>query len=251
MRYLILIFFSFVISHSFAQTNFEATYQIKFDNEKLKNLYKEESSRDAMQYNMLFKTMIKSAESLDYKILFNSSNAVFEPTETLTVKKNKGLNFGSGILTTIDAEAKIFTSTECNEYYKKIDAGGVKALVLYPFKNFNWKLTNQNKVLNGLKIFKANTELNRNNRVILIEAWYCKDLPYSYGPVMFNGLPGLIVQVTIEEKSKNSLKYTFSMESIKKTSKAVEKAPKETYKIISERELNEIFAKMNSNFNPH
>ncbi|WP_111539819.1 GLPGLI family protein [Mesonia algae] len=251
MRYLILFLFSLVVKFSFAQTTFNATYHVKFDKEKLQNLYKDKSNRDAMKYNMLIKTMINNAESLDYTILFNSTNAVFEPKESLTVNKNEGLSFGLGILSTINAEAKIFTSGECNEFYKKIEAGGVEALVLYPFNNFNWKLTNQSKVVNGLTVFKANGTLNKNNTLISLEAWYCKDLPYNYGPVMFNGLPGLITEIIAEEKSKKGLKYTFLLKSIEEVNKSVQKAPKETNKVISEEELNEIFAKMNSNFNPN
>ena len=126
MRYLILFLFSLVVKFSFAQTTFNATYHVKFDKEKLQNLYKDKSNRDAMKYNMLIKTMINNAESLDYTILFNSTNAVFEPKESLTVNKNEGLSFGLGILSTINAEAKFLLQENVMNFIKKLKLEALK-----------------------------------------------------------------------------------------------------------------------------
>lgn len=67
---------------------------------------------------------------------------------------------------------------------------------IQPFKvlnkgNFNWKLTDEKKMIQNYTCQKAT--LNYGNRIW--EAWFTNDITVQDGPYIFRGLPGLIVQL--------------------------------------------------------
>ncbi len=53
-----------------------------------------------------------------------------------------------------------------------------------------WKMTDETRVINGKKCKKAVVR-----GLLKIEAWYATDIPFSYGPLGYYGLPGLIVEL--------------------------------------------------------
>lgn len=68
--------------------------------------------------------------------------------------------------------------------------------------SINWKLVNEEKNINGYKAKKALTNLFGRNW----EAWYTEEIPISYGPYKFHGLPGLILEI---KDSENYFDFQF------------------------------------------
>ncbi len=64
--------------------------------------------------------------------------------------------------------------------------------------NTDWKLHEESKKIQGFLCYKATTTIKYNNGVGDFEkdliVWYCPDIPYSYGPKGYGGLPGLILE---------------------------------------------------------
>lgn len=65
----------------------------------------------------------------------------------------------------------------------------------------NWKITSEFKFIDNYKCYKATSVMivespNKtfNHPVI---AWFCPDLPYSFGPNGYGGLPGLILELQV------------------------------------------------------
>ena len=56
-----------------------------------------------------------------------------------------------------------------------------------------WELENVTKTILNYQVQKAKGYFKGNR----IEAWFAKELPYQDGPWKFNGLPGLILEVSI------------------------------------------------------
>lgn len=57
--------------------------------------------------------------------------------------------------------------------------------------NLKWHLTNENKNIEGYSVQKATTNYGGRNWI----AWFATDLPFPYGPYVFYGLPGLILEI--------------------------------------------------------
>jgi len=70
-----------------------------------------------------------------------------------------------------------------------------------------WKILSETKNMLGYEVQKATCTFGGRNYI----AWFASDIPTSFGPYKFNGLPGLIMQI---EDSKNQ--YNFTCVGIKK-----------------------------------
>lgn len=70
---------------------------------------------------------------------------------------------------------------------------------------YQWKLVDSTKKLGKFNCKKAVGVLVTDSYccgtvISNIEAWYSPELPYPYGPLAFNGLPGIVLEVTIENE---------------------------------------------------
>lgn len=79
----------------------------------------------------------------------------------------------------------------------------------------NWKLGKEKKVVNGLTCHKANIELYGRKWT----AWYSVEIPVSFGPYKFYGLPGLIVSIYDDTET-----HRFDLEAIGKKPRIFPKA---------------------------
>ncbi|MBC7556456.1 MAG: GLPGLI family protein [Chryseobacterium sp.] len=74
-----------------------------------------------------------------------------------------------------------------------------------------WKISPETKMLANLKVQKAITNWGGRNW----EGWFAPEIPFQEGPYKFNGLPGLIVEISDD---KNNYQFTLvKSENIKET----------------------------------
>ena len=66
---------------------------------------------------------------------------------------------------------------------------------------YEWELENESKIISGYNCKKATTTKNILNKSQYITAWYCEDISINDGPMDFNGLPGFIIQIEIDDKT--------------------------------------------------
>ena len=74
-------------------------------------------------------------------------------------------------------------------------------------KTLNWKISSEQKMIGKYKSQKAETTYGGRNWI----AWFTTELPFSDGPYVFSGLPGLIVSI---QDSNNE--YSFNLIEVKK-----------------------------------
>ncbi len=73
--------------------------------------------------------------------------------------------------------------------------------------NHNWNILSESKKIDNYLCYKATytesyTARDGKTKERVITAWFCPELPYSFGPLEFNGLPGLILEL---EKNGNKV----------------------------------------------
>lgn len=107
-----------------------------------------------------------------------------------------------------------------------------------------WEIFNEERKIDNKTCFKATTidkkTINGKLKETLITAWFCPEIPISNGPKGFDGLPGLIIELSFD-------KVTLVAKSIKKVDNLTIKKINFS-KIISESEYNEIVKKENEEF---
>lgn len=73
-------------------------------------------------------------------------------------------------------------------------------LIVDPIES-KWQLINESKLIDGYECYKATTEYIVKNSLKTfyhpVVAWYCPQLPYSFGPSGYGGLPGLILELQV------------------------------------------------------
>jgi len=234
MKNLFLLLF-IAVNSIFAQTNV-----IKYNNspalpddykEKLKNLSNEKKEL----YSKLLSGHNEETKQLSYSLKFNDTVSSFETDPILL--KNSSLNMDS-------------------QKYYYINNNNATVLVQQTIANQKfiiekelpkWSIENVSKTISGYKVIKATAMVKRYTskegiNEAQVEAWFAPELPFSFGPIGFGGLPGLIFDLKFlgSHYSIIDIDLSNSYEKISQPKKG---------KKIRENELPEVYKKLYSTYN--
>ncbi|NDV45405.1 GLPGLI family protein [Muricauda sp. 40Bstr401] len=82
---------------------------------------------------------------------------------------------------------------------KIVEKNDSKPMTLLLDEKLEWDITKESKNFGDYKVYKATTVRQKGTVKTPVEAWFTSDLPYSFGPLGFGGLPGFIVELKFEE----------------------------------------------------
>jgi GLPGLI family protein len=197
----ILVFITSLIG--FSQKNVLVTYK------KISNLDESEITIPRI------KSIIQSLEEVEYELFISDSLAVFKKKDKVYSDKfNKSaLVFGGG-------STKHFFSEE-NYFYNEENINNKKYFIKDIIDQESWVVKNETKIINNYKCYKAEKKTKIQNISIdkdkmsvypktvnvILEAWFCPELPYNYGPDIFYGLPGLVFE---GYQTNGKVKYTLT-----------------------------------------
>ena len=186
MRYLfVFIYFS---CFSFAQSiGGLATYSfLPKNNDEIENLLKED---DPYELN---KKMLEASTKLEVKLMFNVNRSCFYVENP---EKDSGIKLASALY--LNITGKTFTDLNRKKLLFNNSEGFFKKnkYVVTDSLHTNWILTNDTKQIDNYKCYKATLTHSVKSRKGNVTAWYCPEIPYSFGPKGYGGLPGLIVEL--------------------------------------------------------
>ena len=180
-RTLFILFFLFMYSHTFAQ-NIECKYtSTNIISEDVKNI------QDINIRNLVISRLSNNKQIFSLK--FSNGKYLFEE---ISNDQNSGniMNIGGSSAIYMDINKKISISQE-----NILDRA---FLIKEEMKTYNWNITTESKYILNKKCTKATLKENP-----AIVAWFTTEVPISFGPMGYYGLPGLILQ--LETKTKNYL----------------------------------------------
>ncbi|MGO3154028.1 GLPGLI family protein [Mesonia sp.] len=233
MKY--LFFLLIIVTNSiFAQTKV-----IKYHNspvladdykEKLENLPKEKKEL----YSKILKKHNEDTQQLSYSLRFNDSVSSFETDPILF--KNSSL--------TMDSQKYYYTNITNATVLVQQNIANQRFIV--EKKLPDWSIKNESQQIIGFKAIKATATIKRYKskggiNEVKVEAWFVPELPFSFGPIGYGGLPGLIVDLKLlgSHYSVIDLDLSSRNEKIEKPKKG---------KKIKESELQEVFKKINKRY---
>jgi GLPGLI family protein len=134
----------------------------------------------------------------------------------------------------------IYNNRSSNTSLHETNAFGRLYRIKSDFDGLDWKLEKATKHILGFTCKKATLEFyvseeQRTNQKREIVAWFTSELPYPYGPSVYRGLPGLILELEVNW----NFGYTLTAVEINKNDFIDIEEPKNG-KIISESEYNQI-----------
>jgi len=163
---------------------------MKVNEAKLDSIAKKMKGSENMK-KMIISNM-KNQENINFKLIFNKDESIFEEEERLKINENK-INFikimmGNGSYYTNKNTRKVLNQKEAYGQLFIVDVSLVK-----------WELTQERKKIDNYICYKATTkkevENSKGKNKVDVIAWFTPELPYNFGPKEYNGLPGLILEL--------------------------------------------------------
>ena len=167
------------------------------------------------------KLAMKKSSEKTYTLLFNKQEAVYEENEEL--EQPSGPSGGFSISMKMSGGGKKYLNTKEKVSLEEDEIFGKAFLIQEPLVQPEWKLVNESKKIGQYTCFKAEltvpvTELQKQNyqeflkreekkpalfkmdepKDRVITAWYTPEIPVSFGPANYWGLPGLILEINEE-----------------------------------------------------
>lgn len=185
MRNLHFIFFYFLFFQSvLSQNTIEVIYKTSFNGDFVSKENKENNHQKDF-----FNGIESKISTLHFLLLISESKSLFKSVpemekegETTGEKMAKIVTGFENIYYTDLKLKKIIIDELFTDKRDKIDLG---------FENYKWEFLNDTKEINGYKCYLAKTKFAH----LDVFAWYCPKLPYSFGPMDFSNLPGLVLEL--------------------------------------------------------
>ncbi|MGV8945782.1 MAG: GLPGLI family protein [Lutibacter sp.] len=175
-------------------------------------------------------------KEIDFKLIFKNNKSSFSAVPQLEVANNRFIKFAIGG----SGQGVYYTDIKEDKYYKEDNAYGEDFIIKFPKQE--WILTNDLKQIGDYVCKRAlsTIEITGRNGIIKkeVEAWYAPDINIPFGPLGYNGLPGLIIELSVGND-----KYIVSKIEINPELNIEIKEPKKG-KIVTKKEFDEIGVNM-------
>jgi len=227
MKKVLLLTLIFTLSlNNYAQLSGKVTYTASFDYSEVKNDIDSKKYDSIPDKKEMLLQMISKLGDVSYELNFNKNESIYKKEEAMDVD-NTPIN-----LTSILAGNDIIY-TNLKSIIRESDTYG--EIFLIHEKKLKWTLLNEQKKIGEYLCFKAiaTKKITSNDGVSInkeVVAWYTLEIPFRFGPSVYSGLPGLILEL----KKFNKITYKATDISIYKTDKIIQK-PEEGKEITAEK----------------
>ena len=141
---------------------------------------------------------------------------VFNKNESL-LKKNEALQLdGAGINLAYyqDSDKERYSNTKQNIRLRHKEARGNDYLIHDSFDTWQWNISNQSKKIGKYTCYKATVNIKQATQKGIknttVHAWFSPEIPFSFGPHSFDGLPGMILELSINNFTYKAKKITIN-----------------------------------------
>lgn len=215
---------------SFAQETVEVEYDRYrlFDAEKVKDQKVTINDVDLNEQQLIKYFQDEMAKAKPYLLVTDKRASIYIEKPIL--------NGASSMSIFDDTGNGVYYKDLVNNYYMHESVGfGYDQIIKDSIQKIDWQLTREKKTILGFEVRKATAVVNGDRNVI---AWYATKIPFSSGPDIFVGLPGLILELEYYFNNEINLRVKYLAVNIKelKNNKQIKKPSKgeivnlETYK---------------------
>mgnify|MGYP001157145199 FL=1 len=193
MKNVFSLLFMFSVLTGYAQDSGIATYKKEWI-----NLYSESAAgrqdkianpQKYREYRELEKLQKELTMQLAYKLKFDKNRNFFYLEDLLSIENQADLALAKGPF-----QGEYYFNRKTDSLIWAIKAVGEKFLV--NLDKIDWKLEKKRKTISGYSCFKASAKIPlESGKLQSVVAWYTREIPLNYGPLQYNGLPGLVVQL--------------------------------------------------------
>jgi GLPGLI family protein len=179
----IYILFTLILSFNlFSQTTTVVDYGVIFDTSNEKD--------DQLKNSLFFKIISDSQNDIQFELKFNDSLSSFKAKDNLSLNNRNKVKMASGLV----VEGEYFRNINSNQIINK--AYGLNHSI---DNDLEWTILKESKIIDSIFCYKAISEKKiENSKGVFkypITAWFAPSIPNQFGPSLYGGLPGLIVEL--------------------------------------------------------
>ncbi len=220
-KHILTIIFVLFFSLSFSQ---------KTDSLRGKFTYLLQCKPNTLNRDYIYKELFSLQVSDDRAFFISENRLKFDSVFTAEFNKNKS-HIDLSNLSAPTSSYLIIQTNETFQYYMSVGM----TLLSYNSPVINdWKLSNEQKVINSIACKKAEVRYKGRDWI----AWYSTEIPLPYGPYKFSGLPGLIVKITDKTGDYDfELVKSVSSSNLKGKTVTINKMYYQNPKLVTKKEL--------------
>lgn len=184
---LIAGFFLFAtVGNIFSQKSISVTYKVesRFDSEEIRNVEAQTMATKAAEIMADF----------EFQLLINNYESIFKQSEQLIRDDVNPLMYklASGFC----SGHEVWYTKTGNSIKRIALLNSDPSTVLTLDEEVKWDISSESKYIGKFKVLKATTTRKLGSSYVeKVEAWFAPELPYPFGPVGYDGLPGLILEM--------------------------------------------------------
>ena len=148
--------------------------------------------------------MLKKQFEKTYILTFNKEESTYKEDKSLAPPSTGGSVM---IVASVGGSGELYKNIKSQHYVKQSDLLGKVFLVQDSLETLSWKLQSETKNIGTYTCFKAtlerevNSDLDGSKEMQTVTAWYTPQIPVSNGPEEFQGLPGLILELSYDSQT--------------------------------------------------
>lgn len=158
--------------------------ELAIDTTKIEN----SSVKSVIKQQFIKKKKMLSHDIDVYKIKFNDSISLFEPLKTMVSDANPEYKYAV-------PQRLYYFNRKTNVMQIQRENFG-KTYIIEKNNAHTWNITDISADKYGFKCIKATTKIKNTKGIETeVEAWFAKSIPLQLGPLNYNSLPGLIIEL--------------------------------------------------------
>ena len=154
----------------------------------------------------------KILSDIDYVLQFTNTESSFY---NIPKMESDGYRSNSRYIVKSGASGVFYKNLKTKEKFNTVNLLGKFFLVKNQITKEKWTLTKETKQIDRYLCFKAYYKLVNPripNKSVTIIAWYTIDLPFPFGPLGYDSLPGVVLEVNFLDYAFVDKKISFNKE---------------------------------------
>lgn len=200
--------FIFILSilNSFLTYSQQNTYLVTY---KMSVYGSSDTNTRPHQDHKINEVMNKTAsarEYVEFELYFNKYSSSFRLKEKL-IPEEEELFYKLAVLPGAQRGDTYHKNIKIKIKIKETELSGDVFKINFPFEQYKWEITNETKIINGFKCYKASSHWEEydytRNKTLTFDptVWFTNDIPFPFGPKGLDGLPGLVLEGTLNGKT--------------------------------------------------
>ena len=230
---------AFLISNVYCQIN-HVVYKFQPSSNLKSDAYLASIKNMTSQEIKLIESVIKNRNELEFELFYDSKTAIYRTIEKLAIENE---DYGAKMAKNSFGNQKYYKNIETKEKQYQTEFIGNIYNVILLYDQYKWEITTETKIISGYTCHKANATyqdmynpIKKTANIFNPFVWFCPMIPCNFGPAGLDGLPGLVLEASLNGKS---ILFADKIEFDIKTDFKIEK-PKGG-KNITEKDLENIF----------